>query len=222
MKRALRIGRWVSLASLLAGCDPRGISVGTEELCVADALLERAIERNPDLAPSGCARIGDNLVRNGSFELPLTGDCMNGLYCEFAAAAVPAWTTDSEVQIIEIWRDSHMGVPTFEGAQFAELNASSRDTLSQDLSLTPGQLVYWSVAHRGRTGVEGMEVGLGPPEAVRAQGLLSTAEEAWSEYHGLYRVGDAETTTRLSLISRSGNAEGNLVDAVVLANVIER
>jgi hypothetical protein len=210
-----------ALTTWLGGCGARGVSVGADESCVVEARVAAAALRDPELAPSGCARVGGNLLANGGFEAPALDDCGDDVrFCHFRAADVPGWSTDSEARIIEIWAHLYMDVPAVEGAQYLEVDAASRDTLSQDLSVEPRQLLLWSLSHRGRTGVEGIELRIGPPDATQLQGLLSTGEEAWAEYSGLYRVGD-ETTTRLSIVSRSGFDEGNLVDAVLLAPVEE-
>jgi hypothetical protein len=209
--------RLLLLTAPLLGCDARGISVGTEELCVADPNLLEAQATSTERV-SSCARIGENQLLNGDFELPLVA-CFGGSYCQFPAAEVEGWQTDSASQVIEIWQDGHMGVPSSEGDQFVELNAHSQDTLSQDITTRPGQLLYWSLLHRGRNGRESVEVRIGPPNATTSQAILRSAADAWYPYRGLYRTGEAEVVTRIELDSRTGTLEGNLIDAVVLAPV---
>lgn len=204
-------------AGVALACDPRGVSLGTEELCVADSELLTA-ELDSTERVSTCARIGENQLTNPSFELPVV-TCQNSTFCQFPAADTEGWQTDSESQVIEIWRDGYRGVPAPVGSQFVELNATSRDTLWQELALPPDQLMYWSFQHRGRDGVETVQLRIGPPAATVAQGVFSSPTDAWYRYSGLYRVGAAESLTRLELVSRSGVAEGNLVDGVVFAPV---
>jgi hypothetical protein len=207
-------------AAALSGCDAHGVSIGSEQLCTKDPRLLAAEQAGSEQV-SSCAEIGDNLVQNPGFEAPLVESCASDLsFCQFPAADVPSWSTDSPEQVTEIWSSGHQGVEAAEGSQFAELDARSRDTLSQDVALPPGQLVYWALLHRGRTGIDSMELQLGPPDALRTQATLSSAEDRWYHYSGLYRVGDDETLTRLSLVSRSGDMQGNFVDAVELAPVI--
>jgi hypothetical protein len=201
------------------GCDARGVSLGTEELCVADARLSLASGQLRDSELSTCSRIGDNRLADSGFETPVVGDCEAGLYCQFSAADVQGWHTSSEAQVIEIWHDMHLKIPAPEGSQFVELDAQSPDSLWQDVALRPGQLMYWSLLHRGRNGAESMELMIGPPEATQSQGVLTSDAAAWYPYDGLYRVGEMETLTRFALESRTGLAEGNLVDAVVFAPV---
>ena len=207
------------LGAFQVACDARGVNLGTEELCVADARLTLANEQLGDPQVTNCSRIGDNQLLDPGFESPLVGACQNGLFCQFPAADVEGWDTSGELQVIEIWNDGHMNVPAPEGGQFAELDAETQDTLWQDVALSPGQLMYWSLLHRGRNGTENMELQIGPPEAPVSQRIFSSTANVWSAYSGLYRVGVSETLTRFSLVSRTGVTQGNLVDAVVFAPI---
>ena len=213
--------RLLALAALAAagqtlGCDPRGVSVGTEELCVADAQLQRAQETSTEPL-STCAIIGENQLTNAGFETPSV-NCA-GNYCQFPVGELGGWATTSADQVIEVWRDGHMDVPSPEGSQFVELNARAQDTLSQEVASVPGQLMYWSLLHRGRNGLEEAEVRIGPPEATATQVVLRSDADAWYLYSGLYRVGEAEVVTRFELASLTRLAEGNLIDDVVFAPV---
>lgn len=199
-------------------CDARGVNIGSEELCIADPRLLLA-SRASDERLSTCTRIGDNRLVNGDFEAPLVESCKRGRYCTFAAADVVGWNTTSPTQVIELWADGYGSVRAESGLQFLELDAESQDTLWQDVALPPGQLMYWSLLHRGRDDVETMELVLGPADAPRSQGVFSSSTDAWYPYSGLYRVGDQEATTRFALVSRSGVDRGNLVDAMFFAPV---
>ena len=212
--------RLVSLGVLAAcwglGCDPRGVSLGTEEQCEADAeLIVAAMESTEVVSP--CARIGRNQLINSGFETPVV--CFANNFCRFPAAEVDGWQTSSATEVIEIWHDGKLDVPAPAGSQYVELNADSRDTLSQQLALPPGQLMYWSFVHRGRNGIEGVELRIGSPRAEVLQGAFSSPENAWYPYSGLYRVGNDEPVTRFALVSRTGTTEGNLIDNVVFAPV---
>jgi hypothetical protein len=201
------------------GCDPQGVSVGTEELCIADPTLALAVVHSEGERVSTCARIGENRLFNAGFETPVVGDCENGNFCQFPAADVEGWDTTSAGQVIEIWHDQHYDVPAPDGSQFVELDATSQDTVSQDVALPPGQLMYWSFLHRGRNGIESVELQIGPPDRLTSQGVFSSPADAWYPYSALYRVGDAEVLTRFALVSRTGLAEGNLLDSIVFAPV---
>jgi hypothetical protein len=209
-------------ALAMLGCEPFGISLGTQELCVADPRLTDPALRSAAEEPSNCAVLGDNEIVNAGFEAPLVGTCEGGVFCQFPAADVPGWQTSSSMQLIEIWNDGHRNVPAAEGAQFGELDAVSRDTLWQDVRLEPGSLMYWSLLHRGRNGVENFELLIGPPETPVSQAEIVGADDDWRPHSGLYRVGPGQTTTRFALASRFGTAEGNLVDAIYFAQVFDR
>jgi hypothetical protein len=204
-------------AGLALACDPRGVSVGTEELCVADPDLLLAQAQFAERV-STCARIGENQLLGAGFEAPVV-TCESPMFCQVPAAEAQPWQTTSAAQVIEVWHDGYLGVPAFEGSQFVELDAMSRDTLSQDVALPPGQLMYWSFMHRGRNARESVEVNIGPLEATVSEGLFWAKPDAWYPHSGLYRVGDAETVTRFELASQTPGLEGNLIDAVVFAPV---
>jgi len=211
-----------ALALLATACGTHGVSLGAEELCVADPRLT-----SPDLLSgqetvTSCARIGSNVLVDAGFELPLVGPCQNGLFCQFPAADVPGWDTTDINQVIELWSSGHQDVPADEGAQFVELNADSQGTVWQDVALSPGQLMYWSLAHHGRDGVEAFELHIGPPEMQTSQGSFTSDADAWYRYSGLYRIRPAETLTRFALVSGTAGSFGNLIDSTFFAPVDER
>jgi hypothetical protein len=211
------------LGALLSGCDAEGVSIGTEELCVKDERLSSAEERWAGEPVSNCAVLGENQLVNPGFETPIvSASCSEtGVFCQFPATEVSGWATDSAEQVIELWLTGHMTVPSPEGSQFSELDARSRDTLHQDVALPPGQLMYWSLLHRGREGIDSMELQLGAPESLQIVATLSSPEDDWYSYSGLYRIGSDEALTRFALVSRNGEEKGNLVDDVVFAPVTE-
>lgn len=216
MNRRLAV---TTLALCCTACDAHGVRIGSEALCGLDPLLVTAHQRNGQPELPDCASVGENRLVDGSFEAPLVGTCNNGHFCQFPASDVPGWDTSSELQQIEIWNDQNAGVAAQDGKQFVELDASTPDTVFQDLALLPGQLMYWSFFHRGRNGLESLELLLGSPDAPLSQGVLESPSDTWTTYSGLYQVGVDETITRFALASRTGTSEGNLVDAVVFAPV---
>lgn len=209
----------VNVALFALGCGAQGVSLGSEELCQLDPRVAAARERPGSPEVTACATVGQNRLVNAGFETPpvgLVADCASD-FCQVPAAQVSGWRTTSEAQVIELWTDGYTDVPAPAEKQFAELDADTADTLYQDLVLTPGELVYWSVLHRGRAAVETMEVFLGSPESPASQALVTTSTDDWKVYRGLYRVPDDEAVTRFALTSRTGTSEGNLVDDAVLA-----
>lgn len=219
MKRLPSLALLGALALVSIACDERGISVGSEELCQTDPLLVAAHDRDRNEDVPACSTIGDNRLVDGGFETPLIGDCNSGHYCQFLANLVPGWDTTSTEQLIEIWIDQNMGYPAYEGKQYVELDGVSQDTVFQDLALTPGALMYWSLAHHGRNGLESFELLIGAPDAPTSQGSFESSIDGWTTFSGLYRVGAHEPITRFALSSRVAGSQGNLIDAVVFAPV---
>lgn len=163
-------------------------------------------------SPSACAPVA---LENGSFETPTIAA---NSWSSVLKSAVPGWETSATDNRIEIWRSPFQGVPVPQGSQFAEINANQRATMFQDVATTPGETIRWQVQHRGRTGVDVMEVRLGAPDATLALQTTASTGLTWTTYSGLYTVPAGQTTTRLAFVSISsanGNATfGNFIDDV--------
>ncbi|MFO0851590.1 MAG: PEP-CTERM sorting domain-containing protein [Gemmataceae bacterium] len=77
----------------------------------------------------------------------------------FTDTSVPGWRTTATDSQIEIWGSGFNGVPSYEGTDFAELNANQVSTLYQDVAGIPaGAQVGFQFAHRGRAGVDTMRL----------------------------------------------------------------
>ncbi len=152
---------------------------------------------------------------NGGFEEPKVS---NGQYGLFAEGNVPGWSTTDSRNRIEIWSDGFNDIPAAEGSQFAELNAYSAGTLSQDVATTPGQSLSWSLDHRGRRGTDVMRVLIGPPGDLVQSGPDISDGQEWGQHSGAYIVPEGQTTTRFAfqaVSSSDGNvAVGNLLDNI--------
>lgn len=163
-------------------------------------------------SPTACAPVA---LENGSFETP---SIAANSWSSVLESTVPGWETSATDNRIEIWRSPFQGVPVPQGSQFAEINANQRATMFQDVATTPGETIRWQVQHRGRTGVDVMEVRLGAPDATLALQTTASTGLTWTTYSGLYTVPAGQTTTRLAFVSISsanGNATfGNFIDDV--------
>ena len=120
--------------------------------------------------------------------------------------------------IVEIWR-SQLGSTPPEGAQIAELNGMGFGTLYQDVATTPGQVLRWSLVHRGRDGTDSMRVDIGAVAGpATTQEQWSTSNAAFVRHSGVYTVPAGQTTTRLSLVPvatyNNNLSIGNLIDDV--------
>ncbi|MER7991282.1 isopeptide-forming domain-containing fimbrial protein [Streptomyces noursei] len=157
---------------------------------------------------------------NGSFEQPtVTGvEILPDASQTQASKRVPGWLTTASDHLIELWRSGFNGVPSADGAQFAELNANEVSTLYQDLPTTPGTKLYWRLYHRGRLGDDTMALDIGAPGATVEQRRFTDGNTAWGYYTGTYTVPAGQTLTRFafrSLSAAGGNRSiGNFLDGI--------
>ncbi|WP_431070875.1 DUF7507 domain-containing protein [Microbacterium phyllosphaerae] len=164
--------------------------------------------------PTQCA---DSVsLTNGGFEAPAIG---NATYRLVPEAQVPGWGTNDSQSQIEIWSSGFQGVPATAGRQFAELNANSASRLFQDVATTPGQTLYWSLKHRGRSGTDTMRVLIGSPSGALVQSgpNLTDGTAAWGSHAGTYTVPAGQTTTRFgfeAVSAAGGSTQGNFLDDI--------
>jgi uncharacterized repeat protein (TIGR01451 family) len=161
---------------------------------------------------SSCSNVTS--VQNASFELPV----INQSWTWAANGTVPGWVSTDPVGI-EIWQSGFNGVVAPVGNQFVELNANEAGTLSQSISTTPGQILQWSLLHRGRVGVDTMQVLIGGSYAtLQPIRTISDGTSAWGRYSGAYVVPAGQTTTELAfraISTATGDLTvGNLMDDV--------
>ena len=132
---------------------------------------------------------------------------------------VPFWHTTASDHKIEFWKSGFQGVPAFDGNQFVELNANQVASLYVDINVTAGDLISWTVAHRGRTGIDVARVSIGVPGSALTPFLtMSDGNTAWGVYSGLYTVPVGMTVLRLSFDSVSSastsRSVGNFLDGM--------
>lgn len=176
--------------------------------------------------PGACS----SALINGGFEDPAAG------FGEYNEDVVPGWATLANSPSatsteesngflarnrIEIWNSGFNGVPSYTGNQFAELNAHVAGSLYQDLETTPGTVITYQFAHRGRSGNDTLDVLIGPPTGAISQTSnvgYTTGNTAWQVYTGTYTVPPGQVITRFAfkaISSASGvNSVGNFVDDV--------
>jgi uncharacterized repeat protein (TIGR01451 family) len=177
-------------------------------------------------------------LRNGSFESPAVA--------AGAANLVPAsdpnlvWNTTAADGQVEYWRNggdtdtvnAGLAVTAQTGAQWAELNATQAGQLYQDVATVPGQVMRWSLWHRGRNvsgepadGTDVMKVAIGAPggeldqipDGATGADIADTAAD-WVRYTGSYLIPPGQTTTRFAMVAVSAFGgdltSGNFVDNV--------
>jgi len=172
---------------------------------------------------------------NGSFEQPparMPGDTgspgSEHAWQYFLEHEVPGWKTTASDKFIQIMKNefiySGMEINPPHGNQYAELNAEQISALYQDVETTPGQTIYWRLAHRGLLGVDTMAVQIGsadiPIDQLPVIQQISTGNTGWKYYSGSYTVPAGQTTTRFafdSVDAAGGNQRfGNLLDDIFL------
>ena len=167
---------------------------------------------------------GATSLGNGSFESP---GVPPDSYDIFDASLVTPWNTTDGSNGIEIWGDGFGGVPAFEGANFAELNANTYGTLYQDVVTTPGATMTWTLHHRGRDGFDTMKVLIG--DALTADVYSDDGWDyvsaditdpwwAWGAASDTYVVPAGQTCTRFAFRAVSSGvgieSYGNFLDDI--------
>lgn len=201
---------------------------------VPAALITEIADDDKDGIPNGVECLGfvgrmPVAVVNGSFESPdidttysLTSKQWGTfpiVAVAYKASLVEGWSTTATDKEIEIWQNGFNGVPAHRGQQFAEINANQTAALYQDLTTTPGSTMFWSFAHRGRTGVDTIALLVGPINGPYTKlGEFSTGTNAWSVYQGEYVVPAGQTQTRFfyqAVKTANGNTTtGNFLDDI--------
>lgn len=153
-------------------------------------------------------------ITNGSFE---EDALITSGWRSYNANAITGWETTARDNKIEIWYTGFLAVNAPDGKYLAELNANYPSALFQDIETVPGERLTWSFFHRGRAGVDTMELRIGSPGATVVQEQFSTGRE-WVKYEGIYEVPEGQTETRFefaALRTATGNLSvGNLLDNI--------
>jgi uncharacterized repeat protein (TIGR01451 family) len=159
-------------------------------------------------------------LTNGGFETPnIAPDTIRSIA---NGTGVTGWSIQND-NVIEVWRGWE-GVPRLEGDQVIELNGNGLGRLYQVVSTTPGQVLHWSLLHRGRQGTDTMAVAINANGGAlayqrptgAASTTIATGTSGWVRYQGEYVVPAGQTSTRFTLVALSGTNDtvGNLVDDV--------
>ncbi|WBX72608.1 T9SS type B sorting domain-containing protein [Tenacibaculum pacificus] len=163
-----------------------------------------------------------NPFENGGFEDHPEKSATGNGYLIRDESQIPGWdTTEPENNEIEIWYNSFQGVPPYEGTSFAELNANKVGALYQEFCTKPGDVISWSVVHRGRSGVDVATVKIGGSLATGTiKATMSDDNTAWGQYSSgatPYIVPAGQTTTVIAfeaVSSTGGDSYGNFIDDV--------
>ncbi|MEU8760130.1 DUF11 domain-containing protein [Streptomyces sp. NPDC048659] len=185
----------------------------TAALTTTPAADGRALPRDLVCAPP-------QALVNGGFEEPRIKDADWSILDQ---SRVPGWATTASDRRIELWAGGLNGIPAAEGRQFAELNANEPASLYQDIATTPGSRLRWRLSHRGRKGVDTMDVLIGPPGGpLRNQGELSDGNTAWGTHTGSYVVPYGQRRTRFAFravrTAGGGLSTGNFLDGITFGS----
>lgn len=149
---------------------------------------------------------------NGNAELPI----IPRTQVIVDQSTVPSWSTTASDGKIEIWRSGFGGVPSQEGNQFFEINANRSASLYQEVCITPGTTISWSIYHRGRAGVDVAEVLIGSSVAgAVSQATMTDGTTSWGYHTGTYTVPAGQTTTFFvfdAVTAAGGASIGNFID----------
>ncbi|WP_408043195.1 beta strand repeat-containing protein, partial [Tenacibaculum litopenaei] len=153
---------------------------------------------------------------NGGFELPTT---TGRRYRSLHEDQVPGWDTTASDNRIEIWSNGFNGVTASEGVSFAELNANAVSTLYQEYCTQPGDIISWSLDHRGRAGTDVANVKIGGDlGSATVQRTMTDGNTAWGSYSGTYTVPAGQSTTVIAFEAVS-TATGSLTVGNFIDNV---
>lgn len=160
---------------------------------------------------------GCNILCNTDFE----DDILVGLgnFGFFHEDRVTCWGTTATDRQIEIWGSGFGGVPAYSGNQFAELNANMVSTLYQEFDASPGSSVTISFAHRGRAGIDALQVEIGPLGGPYVNlGEFSAGTDSWvynTVNYAFPKTIQSKYTLRFKSVRAAGGATvGNFLDAI--------
>lgn len=139
------------------------------------------------------------------------------------------WMTTAADGRVEIWQSGHTGVPSAQGGQFAEINATTNAALYQDVTIDIAGQVDFAFLHRGRSGTDTVGVtitylgadnsfGTGD-DVVMVRKQYSTGNTAWAEYQEFNQfvaVADGMYRFSFEAVSSAGGdlSFGNFIDNV--------
>lgn len=158
-------------------------------------------------------------VINGGFETPVVGSIDF-----FDESEVDGWETSASDNQLEIWPNGALGVSSYEGNQFAELNAYQTAANYQDINTIPGQEIDWSFAHRARQGTDVMSFKIGSTISFDFVQDYSATTAAWVPHNGTYTVPAGQFVTRFwfeAVSTGSGDVSvGNFIDGFVATSAV--
>ncbi len=171
---------------------------------------------------------GLGAVINSSFEAPVIADGAFLYIQPQDQGGAFGWTTNVPDQPVEIQGRGHATAPEAAlGRQYGEANAAVVGGFYQDVATVPGHTYEWTMYHRGRDGVDSLQVRFGAPGPVETLTPIVTAvtdNDAWILYSGTYTVPAGQEITRLSfatIFAAGGASRGNFIDGFTFTPVCD-
>lgn len=204
--------------------------------------------------PAHAVDCGDDQILNGDFESPVLGDLVEADIIDIASwggrvwdavNTPPVWamveslpSVDTSVSQDLVWQATEGAVEIQQapgggsGNQWAEITGIDvSNTLYQTVETVPGTVMTWTLAHRGLSGVDVMQVEIGatvetlvPQEATPETGTGNgnpvhiSDGTTWRTWTGTYAVPDGQTSTVFGFAGVSSSTgdptTGNLIDDI--------
>lgn len=162
---------------------------------------------------------------NGNFELaePLYPG-QSGIKQTSTTDNFLGWNSSTDNNI-ELWTTNSMtsgadaNIPAANGRWFIELNGHEPNTIYQQVSTTPGDVLQWSFSHRGRAGASTpanrVTLLIGANAGVATvQGTFNGSTSTWTQRSGSYTVPAGQTSTWFAIRAVTPGSIGNFIDAV--------
>ncbi|MBS1763449.1 MAG: T9SS type A sorting domain-containing protein [Bacteroidetes bacterium] len=154
---------------------------------------------------------------NGDFENPSFSSSPNFI----DSTQLSCWKTTASNNLMEIWQSSFMGVNSYSGNQFMEVNAYGFATVYQEFLAYPGMHLEISFAHRGRVGIDSMQVSIGESGGpYTILGNFGDNELAWNHYTLYYVIPINSSSNKFQLrfaatyVASNNPSVGNFLDDV--------
>ena len=168
-----------------------------------------------------CTSLASAGLINAGFEYGQANNTW-GDHSDASISPAGGWLTTEPDHKVEVWGSGYSGVNAYDGTNFAELNANAVGALYQSTSgIQSGDVVDYHFAHRGRLGVDTMELKITDTKTgvVLFAHQYSDGNQAWGFYSGSFTVGNNVASTDsiqfsyVSISAAGGSATyGNFLD----------
>ncbi len=170
------------------------------------------------LAFGGTAQ-AQRVIVNPSFESNDPQGAGAANYEIYSNGEVLGWNSVSGE--VELWDSGFNGVPAYDGAVFAEMNANVPGALYQNICMVNGESIGWTFAHRARTGGPATQTARfqianssGTQLQLLATQSSTTANQVWNVNTGTTTYTGASGVQRVQFITTDAGSYGNFLDDI--------